>query len=190
MKRVNLDYNEHNAAKFRQQLYLESGVNERNCYQCGKCSGGCPAAFSMDYMPREIIRMVQLGLIDEALSSHTIWLCSNCITCYTRCPRSVNLPQLMDALRIKAQQKGMAAEKKISLFGQIFLDCVKRFGRVYEMGLIMIFNLKSRQPFKDVSHGPSMLLRGKIGLLPHRAENIETVRKIYERVREMEGENP
>ena len=173
-----------------QKLTEQSGVDASKCYQCGKCSAGCPVAFAMDYMPREIIRMLQLGLIDEVLSSHTIWLCSDCIACYTRCPRSVQLPQLMDALRIRAREKNLAAEKNIGMFGDLLLGLIKRFGRIFEMGLIIAYNLKSRQPFKDVLLGPAILKRRKMGLLPHKIRSVDAVRKMFERVKEMESDTP
>jgi heterodisulfide reductase subunit C len=68
-------------------LEKKAGVNITDCYQCGKCSAGCPVAFAMDKTPRQIIRLLQLGFLEEALKSRTIWLCATCQTCSTRCPR-------------------------------------------------------------------------------------------------------
>ncbi|NMA14706.1 MAG: heterodisulfide reductase subunit C, partial [Clostridia bacterium] len=65
-------------------LEKKSGVKLTDCYQCGKCSAGCPVAFAMDKTPRQIIRLLQLGLLEEALATRTIWLCATCQTCVTR----------------------------------------------------------------------------------------------------------
>jgi len=73
--------------------------NLLSCYQCGKCSAGCPAADVMDLLPHQVIRFAQLGLIDEILESKTIWICASCITCTARCPRGVDLAKIMEALR-------------------------------------------------------------------------------------------
>jgi heterodisulfide reductase subunit C len=77
-----------------------SGQNLLSCYQCGKCSAGCPGSFAMDLLPSQIIRMVQLGLQDEILNSKTIWLCASCLTCSVRCPRGVDLAKVFEALRL------------------------------------------------------------------------------------------
>lgn len=76
-----------------------SGQNVLNCYQCGRCSSGCPLTFAMRLLPNQVIRLVQLGLEEEALESNTIWVCASCLTCHARCPRGVDLAKVMEALR-------------------------------------------------------------------------------------------
>ncbi len=73
--------------------------NLLSCYQCGKCSAGCPAADVMDLLPHQVVRFAQLGLIDEILESKTIWICASCITCTASCPRGMDLAKIMEALR-------------------------------------------------------------------------------------------
>lgn len=53
---------------------------------------------AMDLLPSQVIRLVQLGL-EEALTCETIWLCASCLTCLSRCPKGVDLPRIMEALR-------------------------------------------------------------------------------------------
>jgi len=76
-----------------------SGQDLLACYQCGKCAAGCPVAFAMDILPSQVIRLAQLGLVEELLETETIWLCAACQTCYTRCPKGVDLSRIMEALR-------------------------------------------------------------------------------------------
>jgi len=76
-----------------------SGQNVLNCYQCGRCSAGCPLTFAMQLLPSQVIRLVQLGLEEEALSTNTPWVCASCLTCFARCPRGVDLAKVMEALR-------------------------------------------------------------------------------------------
>jgi heterodisulfide reductase subunit C len=84
-----------------------SGEDLLKCYQCGKCAAGCPAAFAMDMLPSQVIRFLQLGLVEEVLNSDTPWFCAACQTCYARCPKGVDLSRIMEAIReIALQQKG------------------------------------------------------------------------------------
>lgn len=85
---------------FTEKIEEISGQNVFSCYQCGKCSAGCPFSFAMDLLPSQIIRMVQLGLAEEIGDSKTMWLCSSCFTCGVRCPRGVDMAKIMEALRL------------------------------------------------------------------------------------------
>ena len=76
-----------------------SGQNLLACYQCGKCSAGCPAVSEMDILPNQIIRYAQLGFKDELLQSKSIWICASCFTCNARCPKGVNVAEVIEAIR-------------------------------------------------------------------------------------------
>ncbi|MDP1610023.1 MAG: 4Fe-4S dicluster domain-containing protein [Sulfuritalea sp.] len=76
-----------------------SGQDLLACYQCGKCSAGCPMAKYMDIMPNQMIRLAQLGLKEALLSSNAIWLCVSCLTCNTRCPKGVKIAEVIEAAR-------------------------------------------------------------------------------------------
>ncbi|HUV54335.1 MAG TPA: 4Fe-4S dicluster domain-containing protein [Candidatus Krumholzibacteriaceae bacterium] len=83
---------------FKDRVMELSGENVDLCFQCGACSSGCPMTQEMDYLPSKIIRMVQLGL-EEALESRTIWVCTTCFNCEVRCPRGIDVANVMEALR-------------------------------------------------------------------------------------------
>lgn len=83
-----------------------SGQNVLACYQCGRCSAGCPAAGVMDLLPNQVIRLVQLGLVQDAMASRTIWTCAACLACEARCPKGVDLPRVMEALRKLVMDRG------------------------------------------------------------------------------------
>lgn len=76
-----------------------SGQNLLACYQCGKCSAGCPAVSGMDILPNQIIRFTQLGLKNELLGSRAIWTCASCYTCNSRCPKGINIAEVIEAIR-------------------------------------------------------------------------------------------
>ncbi|MFP4588641.1 MAG: 4Fe-4S dicluster domain-containing protein [Candidatus Bipolaricaulota bacterium] len=75
-----------------------SGVNPYACYQCGKCSAGCPFSDIMDQLPSQVIRRVQLG-DTSVLESETIWICASCLSCQVTCPKGIDLANLMEGLR-------------------------------------------------------------------------------------------
>jgi heterodisulfide reductase subunit C len=86
------------------QIESISGERLLACNQCGKCSAGCPVAFGLDVLPSQVIRLAQLG-IEEVLESQTIWTCAACLTCVARCPKGVDLPRIMEALRLISMQR-------------------------------------------------------------------------------------
>jgi heterodisulfide reductase subunit C2 len=83
-----------------------SGEDVRACYQCGKCTAGCPLAPTMDLMPNQILRLIQVGEHEQALKSRAIWLCASCLTCAARCPKEVDPARVMDALRTLLMRQG------------------------------------------------------------------------------------
>ncbi len=84
---------------FSKKVAELSGVNLLSCYQCGKCSAGCPSASSMDLIPSQVIKLAQLGLENRLEDSNTVWVCASCYTCSVRCPRGVDVAKVMEALR-------------------------------------------------------------------------------------------
>jgi len=91
---------------FVRQVEEISGQDLLACNQCGKCSAGCPVVAAMDLLPNQVIRLAQLGM-EEVLESNTIWICASCLTCVIRCPKGVDLPRLMEALRQTALRQGV-----------------------------------------------------------------------------------
>ncbi|HWJ03546.1 MAG TPA: 4Fe-4S dicluster domain-containing protein [Verrucomicrobiae bacterium] len=170
-----------------EKVQKASGVDVKACYQCGKCSAGCPVAFAMDYTPRQVMRLLQLGLTEELLKSRTIWLCAQCETCSARCPRNLEPAKIMEALRIEAKKAGFEAEDEIATFNEKFLRSVASNGRLYEAGLVVAFNLATVQPFKDAGAAPTMLTKGKLKLFPSKIKGVDQVRRMFEKAEKMEG---
>lgn len=169
--------------KFALEMKKLSEVDVNDCMQCAKCSAGCPVAFAMDLLPHQIMRLCMIGAEDNVLGTKTIWLCASCQTCTTRCPANIDIAKTMDALRKIARSRGIVADKNVETFVQNFLKTVKQHGKVFELGLIMRYNLQSRKPFKDATFGPLLLKKGRVSLRPHKVKAIKEVKKMFERAK-------
>jgi heterodisulfide reductase subunit C len=175
--------------KLARDLRDVTGENVMLCYQCKKCTLGCPSAYTMKMKPHELMRAVQLGLKENIFWSGTIWVCLSCETCNTRCPQGINILRVIDGLR------EMTFSKKddyynpypaIPAFHRTFLALVERFGKVYELGLALLINLKMLTPFKDVDMASSMFLKGKLKLFPYFGKGRKELRQVMARIRKLE----
>lgn len=169
---------------FVAEVARESGQDPSLCYQCGNCTAGCPYNFLYDYPVHTIMRMLQLGQKEDILKSKSIWLCATCESCTTRCPNNIDVAHIMDVLRHMARREGHVAEKEVKLFHDTFLGSVKNHGRVFEMGLAMVFNTRTGRFFNDAELGPKMLSKGKLSFTPHNIKGKEEVAKIFKRFQE------
>jgi len=165
---------------FLSEVVQASGETLQACYQCQKCSAGCPVAYAMDLLPNHVLRHIQYGHREKVLGSKTIWICASCYTCSVRCPNNIDIAKIMDTLRHLAMHSGVKpAEKEIPLFHSVFLDVIKSRGRIHELSLILRFKSKTRDFFKDASLGWKMFRRGKIKLLPSGFSGGKEVRGIF-----------
>ncbi len=163
------------------QIQDATGLDPAKCYQCGKCTAGCPMASEMDLKTHEIIRLLQLDIRGRLLSSESIWMCLTCETCTTRCPNQFDPAAVIDALReIVLKSSPDSVPRRIAAFHAAFLDQIRTNGRVFEFGLVASYKLRSGALFADVDSVPGMLARGKLALTPKRIQGIREVRKIFE----------
>lgn len=86
--------------QFIYEMKENTGQNPSGCYQCAKCSAGCPVVSAMDLLPHQVIRYLQLGLLEELMESRTPWICASCFTCAARCPRELDLARMMEGVRL------------------------------------------------------------------------------------------
>jgi len=75
----------------------EGGDIFKLCYQCGICSATCPWNLVRSFIVRKFIHQAQLGLTD--FEDEDVWTCVACKLCVDRCPRGVEVPHIMRALR-------------------------------------------------------------------------------------------
>ena len=168
------------STKVRQQ----TDVNVIECYQCGKCTAGCPVAERMDLRPSVIMRMLQTGdavAEDEILRSLSIWLCLTCETCYSRCPMELDIPKVMDYLRQRSLNEGKVHReaRDIVAFHKSFLNTVESNGRLHEMGLVIDYKLHSGNLLQDVMLAPEMFSKGKLHILPERIKDRKGLSRLF-----------
>lgn len=167
------------AEDFIREVEKLSGQKLANCYQCHKCTAGCPAAYTMDLGPGRIMRLVQLGQEERVLTSNTIWVCASCLTCTTRCPQEIDVARVMDTLRILARKKGFKGDKDVPLFNEVFLANLRAHGRIFEPTMLAWYNLKSRHFLKDALKGPVMFFRGKLPMFPHEVREKASIERLF-----------
>ena len=170
------------APHFLEEVRKRSGEDLSLCYQCLKCTVGCPTASYMDVRPNQVIRMIQMGLRQEVLGSRAIWLCVSCETCGTRCPNRIDIGILMDTLREMAvKEKVPVKERNIHLLHEAFVRSIQRGGRVHEATMLIDYKLRSKDFFTDLVPGMTMFLKGKIPLLPSLIRGRQEIKRIFER---------
>lgn len=178
-------------SEFLNRVEEESGIRVSACFQCRKCTNGCPVTFAMDIYPDQVMRYIQIGLKQEVQESATIWVCASCETCTTRCPNEIDIAGVMDYLKQSVvKEKGLAAEGKVLAFHQVFMDAIRKRGRVFETALVGNYILKSgdwRQKMKEgtlleeMRLGWTMYRKGRLKLLPQNIKGREEIKKLFDK---------
>lgn len=177
-------YDANEAARTRARLLEEVETDVRDCYQCGNCSASCPAAFTFDYMPNQMMRMLQVGMVDEVLDSKAIQLCIQCLTCTGRCPRNIDIAGIFEDLKTIAAGQGRDVPEHAKTFNKAFMDAVARFGRLpelYMMGMFYLGTMNPKMAMGDAGLAVPMLTKGKMAIMPRRAKGADEVGRIYKK---------
>ncbi len=153
------------------RLAQAAGLAVPACFQCKKCSAGCPLTFAMDLLPDRVIRLALLGQTEMVLGCRTIWVCAACVTCTTRCPNGIDIAGVMDWLKEEALQQGHAIDQpEVAAFQGFFLNSLRRAGgRLPEMALMRRFTLFKlwRRPqigelWENAKMGWALFKRGRL----------------------------
>jgi len=164
------------------EILQATGINAATCYQCGKCSAGCPMASESDLRPHQVMRRVMYGPRERILQDETIWLCLTCETCSARCPNDCDPARVIDAVREISLKSGLARmPRSIGAFHKAFLEQIRSNGRIDEISLVMEYKLRSGDLVKDVTNAPGMFARGKLSLRSERIDGVAEIKRIFER---------
>jgi len=166
---------------FVRQVEEESGQQLSLCYQCGKCTAGCPYTTEYDIPVSQIMRLTQAGQKELVLKSKSLWLCATCESCTARCPNKIDVARIMDVLRHMARREGYGGVKTVKTFWDSFLHSVQKNGRVFEVGLLANYISHTGRFWTDFGLGRKVLPKGKIHFKPSAMQGKEEVAKIFRR---------
>ena len=176
---------------FLEQIETAGPYQAGACFQCRKCTNGCPVTFAMDLYPDEVIRLVIIGQREAVLACNTIWVCAACETCTTRCPNDVKIAELMDCLKEMALQKAIPCpQPRILTLHNAFLKNVKRWGRVFETTFLPAYFLRRGKLLRKWQTGTwraemrlswQMTRKKRFPMLPKTIKGKKEVRKILDR---------
>lgn len=171
-----------------QRLADVTGLNPAKCYQCGKCTAGCPMAEFMDLTPSQVMRLAQMhdqAARNQLIHSDAIWACVGCLTCTQRCPQQLDPAATMDVIReiARAEAKLSPTAKKILAFHEAFLKTVEKTGRMSEFPLVRRYKLASKDLFSDITLAPVMVLKGKLSPFSHKIKGRDEVQEMFRRSR-------
>ncbi len=167
-----------------QTILAQSGTDFRRCFHCQSCGGGCPVSHAMTYRPNGIIRLIQLGLVREALLSSDIWLCIGCNTCSMACPQAIDIAALMDVMRHMALEEGVTiAEPDILAFHQEVVNSIHKYGRTHKLEIMLRYKLRQLDMFSDFDVGLKMLAKRKLDLRPSKIGDRKVMNRIFEACR-------
>jgi heterodisulfide reductase subunit C len=176
---------------FLDEVYsVPGGECVRWCVQCGMCAGSCPNVAWMEHSPRKMIALIRAGKRQEVLTSNSMWVCASCYLCTVRCPRGVEVTELMHVLDSLAARHGLANGKtRTPAMHRAFIENIKSNGRVHELGLMRRFFLRTNPlaAIKMMPVGLRLLLHGRLRLRPEKVRGAEQLRTIVERAQILGG---
>jgi heterodisulfide reductase subunit C len=169
---------------------MPQGQKIDQCLQCGTCTASCPSSSAMQYPPRAVLAALRAGMLDQVISSHTVWLCASCYSCTVRCPAGIPLTEIMYEIKRMGIRKGLLDKHSNGVaMAETFVGLIHKYGRSADAELIARYILRT-QPASALSMIPlgwKLLRKGRISLRTDRVAGIAQLRKM---LAAMEKENP
>jgi heterodisulfide reductase subunit C len=157
-----------------------TGQNVLLCYQCQKCTATCPVSNFMDLKPDVIVRKAIFGEIETILKSKSIWICTGCETCGSRCPNLISVGKINELMRELVYKNSIEPSVKPAMAIHIaFLNSIKSFGIVHEASMLAEFKMRTKDFFSDLSLGLKMFLKGKIPFMPKKIKGLQEIKRMF-----------
>lgn len=166
-------------------LHAARGRPITACMQCGTCSGTCPVAGFMDATPRRLIALINGGFKDQVLDGNTHWYCASCYQCTVRCPRGIDIAELMYGLKRYSIWKNQHQAGLIGpVFSETFVKTIVRSGRSFEpvLATSYFFTCGAQALLEEAVTATSLMLKGRIPLLPPRIKRLEHFKRMIGRI--------
>ncbi len=80
-------------------IAAEVGETFQTCLQCGVCTSVCPLNWVSAFSPRHILRHLSMDTATEQSVDQAVWRCLTCNACGVDCPRSIDLIDVLKAVR-------------------------------------------------------------------------------------------
>ena len=176
---------------FLDEVYsVPGGECVRWCVQCGMCAASCPNVAWMEHSPRKMIALIRAEKRQEVLTSNSMWVCASCYLCTVRCPRGVEMTELMHVLGSLAARHGLTNGKTATpAMHRAFIENIKSNGRLHELGLMRRFFLRTNPlaALKMAPVGLRLLSHGRLRLRAEKAGGAAQVRAIVEEAQKLGG---
>ena len=166
-------------------LHAAAGNPLTTCIQCGTCSGTCPVAGFMDHTPRRLIAMIRADRKEQVLKSNTYWYCASCYQCTVRCPRGIDIAEMMYALKRYSMWKGSHQKDLIGpTFSETFVQTIMRSGRSYEpvLATTYLFTYGFQEMLQEAATATGLMLKGRMPLLPPRIKRLENFKRMVRKI--------
>ncbi len=166
-------------------LHAADGNPLTTCIQCGTCSGTCPVAGFMDHTPRRLIAMIRAERKEQVLKSNTYWYCASCYQCTVRCPRNIDIAEMMYALKRYAIWKGQYKDDLIGpVFSETFVRTIMSSGRSYEpvLATSYLFTYGFQDLLQEAAMATGLMLKGRMPLLPPRIKRLENFKRMVRKI--------
>jgi heterodisulfide reductase subunit C len=180
-------YDANSAAFYREKLIERVQADTRECYQCGNCTAGCPAAFTFDYTPNQIMRMLQVGLVDRVLDSKAVQLCVQCLTCTARCPREIDIAGIIEDLKTIVVAQERKSPEHVKTFNETFINAIARYGQLpefYDMAMFYTKTMNPKMALGNIGLMKPVMAKHKMPVLPHKAKGADEVGRICKKAME------
>lgn len=168
-------------------LHASKGNPITTCIQCGTCSATCPVASGgfMDNSPRRIIALIRAGFKDQVLKANTYWYCASCYQCTVRCPRNIDIAELMYGLKRYTVWRSAAQEGLIGpTFTETFVKMILRTGRSYEpvLATTYLFTYALPEMVQEAQTATALMIKGRLPLLPARIKRLDNFKRMIKRI--------
>jgi len=117
----------HLNSAIRHRIEQATSADSTMCWTCSSCDSECPVEIATNRLrPQRIVRLANLGLMEELIASPEIWYCLTCRRCSKICPNLVKPETLVRYARAAAVRCGVVIYET----ARAYYDLFRRFQRV------------------------------------------------------------